>query len=245
VGSGRIRIKEILSDAEPVSKALEKGAVVDSVKGSRQIEETETGDVLAGGYTDEMVIHREKSSFSRVEFYVGWLEDIKKRVSREMDLDTLFDNSFGYFWEVRHVWYWSVVGEVVRVRIWFLAEWSDNGFFEIRWECVSNKWYIDNVGYGGTRIGKHFLKREVGIGSRSHCLSGEELISRVISSTVSGVKYEKVAEADGGSGVCGYDAVGGTADWSRIILSENNDGNDWASAAWSADELDRTESRRV
>ena len=51
-------------------------------------------------------------------------------------------------------------------------------------------------------------------------------MSRVISSTVAGVKDEKVAGADGGSGVCGDDAVGGTADWSRIILSEKNDEKD-------------------
>ena len=31
----------------------------------------------------------------------------------------------------------------------------------------------------GTRTGKHFFKREVGIGSRSHCLSGEDLMSCV------------------------------------------------------------------
>jgi hypothetical protein len=78
----------------------------------------------------------------------------------------------------------------------------------------------------GTRTGKHFFKREVGIGSRSHCLSGEDLMSCVISSTVAGVKDEKVAGADCGSGVCGDDVVGGTADWSRIILSEKNDEND-------------------
>ena len=59
----------------------------------------------------------------------------------------------------------------------------------------------------GTRTCRHFFKREVGNGSRSHCLSGEDLMSRVISSTVAGVKDEKVAGADGGSGVCGDDAV--------------------------------------
>jgi hypothetical protein len=78
----------------------------------------------------------------------------------------------------------------------------------------------------GARTGKHFFKREVGIGSRSHCLSGADRISRIISSTVAGVKDEKVAGAHGGSGVCGDDAVGGIADWSRIILSEKNDEND-------------------
>jgi hypothetical protein len=50
-------------------------------------------------------------------------------------------------------------------------------------------------------------------------------MSRVISSTVAGVKDEKVAGADGGR-VCGDDAVGGTADWSRIILSEKNNEKD-------------------
>jgi hypothetical protein len=50
-----------VGDAEPV--ALEKGAVVDGVKGSRHIDRTDSGDVLAGGCTDEMIIHRGKSSF--------------------------------------------------------------------------------------------------------------------------------------------------------------------------------------
>ena len=78
----------------------------------------------------------------------------------------------------------------------------------------------------GARTGRHFFKREVGSGSSSHCLSGADRMSPVISSTVAGVKDEKVAGAHGGSGVCGDDAVGGIADWSRIILSEKNDEND-------------------
>jgi hypothetical protein len=64
----------------------------------------------------------------------------------------------------------------------------------------------------GARTGRHFFKREVDSGSSSHCMSGADRISHVISSNVAGVKNEKVAGAHGGSGVCGNDAVDGIAD---------------------------------
>ena len=38
------------------------------------------------------------------------------------------------------------------------------------------------------KTGKHFFKRDVGIGSRSHCLSGKWLMRRQISTTVAGRK---------------------------------------------------------
>ena len=78
----------------------------------------------------------------------------------------------------------------------------------------------------GARTCKDFFNRAVGIGSRSHCLSGADLISRVISSTVAGLKQEKTAGVDGGLGVCGDDVDGGIADWSRMILSEKKDEKD-------------------
>ena len=93
----------------------------------------------------------------------------------------------------------------------------------------------------GAKIDRHFLSREVGIGSRSHCLSGADLIRRVISSTVAGWKDVKLAGGEGGSGVCGDDVVGGMADWSRKILSEKKDEKDFAVADGSVDELDGTD----
>jgi hypothetical protein len=55
----------------------------------------------------------------------------------------------------------------------------------------------------GARTDKHVLSKEVGIGSRSHCLLGADWIRRVISSTVAGWKDVKLAGGEGGSGVWG------------------------------------------
>jgi len=45
----------------------------------------------------------------------------------------------------------------------------------------------------GARTDRHFLRREVGIGSSSHCLSGADCMSLVISSMVAGLKEVKLA----------------------------------------------------
>ena len=50
----------------------------------------------------------------------------------------------------------------------------------------------------GARIVEHLLSREVGRGSRWHCLSGEDNINFVTSSTVAGLKVNR-----GGGGVVG------------------------------------------
>ena len=76
------------------------------------------------------------------------------------------------------------------------------------------------------RTGRHCLSKDVWIASRSHCLSGAELMRRLISSTVAGRKDESLDGAEGGSGECGDDAVEGIADRRRMILSEKNDAND-------------------
>ena len=57
---------------------MEKYGVVDGVKGSRQIKEAETGDMLARGGTDEMVVKSQESSFSGMVFGVGGLEHVKE-----------------------------------------------------------------------------------------------------------------------------------------------------------------------
>lgn len=78
----------------------------------------------------------------------------------------------------------------------------------------------------GARTEMHFLSREVGIGSRSHCLLGADFIRHVISSTVGGRKEVKSAGCEGGPGVCGDDEHDGIADWSMEILSEKKDEKD-------------------
>ena len=78
----------------------------------------------------------------------------------------------------------------------------------------------------GARVCRHSLSSDVGIGSRSHCLFGDDFIRRVISSTVAGWKPVKLTGGDGGAGVCGEMVDAGIADWSRRILSEKNDAND-------------------
>ena len=78
----------------------------------------------------------------------------------------------------------------------------------------------------GARTDRHFFSKEVGIGSKSHCLSGEVLMRFVISSTVAGRKDVKLAGDEVGSGECGDDVVDGIADWSRVILSEKNEEKD-------------------
>jgi hypothetical protein len=89
----------------------------------------------------------------------------------------------------------------------------------------------------GARIGRHFFRRVVGIGSRSPCLLGADWMWCVISSTVAGWKDARLAGGDGGSGVCGDEVDGGIADRSWKILSAKKD-EDCAVAVGSVDELD-------
>jgi hypothetical protein len=74
--------------------------------------------------------------------------------------------------------------------------------------------------------GRHFFSKDVGIGSRSHCLSGADCIRWIISSTVARRKDANLAGAEGGSGKCGDVVDGGIADRSRRILSEKKDAKD-------------------
>jgi len=55
----------------------------------------------------------------------------------------------------------------------------------------------------GERTCKHFFKIDVGIGSRSQNLSGDDIMVLVTSSSVIGWKWNRLAGVDGGSGVCG------------------------------------------
>jgi hypothetical protein len=57
----------------------------------------------------------------------------------------------------------------------------------------------------GARTGKHFFSRPVGSGSRSHCLSGNDEMTRHISSTDEGRKTLKSGGETGDSGRCGED----------------------------------------
>ena len=72
----------------------------------------------------------------------------------------------------------------------------------------------------GARTDRQFLRRDVGIGSRSHCLFGADLTRHVISSMVARRKDVNLAGGEGGPGVCADDVVTGIAVWSRMILSE-------------------------
>ena len=80
----------------------------------------------------------------------------------------------------------------------------------------------------GARTDKHFLSRDVGIGSRSHCLSGVDCMSLVISSMVAGLKEVKLTGGESGSGECGDVVVSGISDCSLIILPEKKVANDCA-----------------
>lgn len=93
----------------------------------------------------------------------------------------------------------------------------------------------------GDKIDRHSLSKRVGIGSRSHCLSEDDVMRRVISSTVAGRKVLKAAGAEGGSGECGDEAVVGISDWSRKILSRKKEEKDCAVEDGSDEELDGTE----
>ena len=68
----------------------------------------------------------------------------------------------------------------------FLQERSDDGFVESRGERASGQRCIDNVGDGRCKYRQTFLSMVVGIGWRSHCLLGLELMRRTISSIVAG-----------------------------------------------------------
>jgi hypothetical protein len=61
----------------------------------------------------------------------------------------------------------------------------------------------------GASISVHCFRREVGIGSESHCLSGDSLISFLISSMVAGTRLVSSEGGDGGETKCG-DSDGGT-----------------------------------
>ena len=78
----------------------------------------------------------------------------------------------------------------------------------------------------GASMDRQPLSSDVGIGSRSHCLFVDELMSRVISSIVADWKEVMLAGGDGGSGVCGVVTDAGMDDCSREILCEKNDAND-------------------
>ena len=53
----------------------------------------------------------------------------------------------------------------------------------------------------GARMSTHCLTREVGIGLSWHCLSGDSMMSFLISSHVAGSKVESVFGVDGGGGL--------------------------------------------
>jgi hypothetical protein len=48
--------------------------------------------MLASGGTDEMIVDSERSGFRGMEFSVCRLEDVEKGVSRQMILETIFNN---------------------------------------------------------------------------------------------------------------------------------------------------------
>ena len=50
--------------------------------------------MLTRGGTDKMIIESQESSFSGVEFGIGRLENIEKRVPGEMGMETFLENSF-------------------------------------------------------------------------------------------------------------------------------------------------------
>ena len=74
----------------------------------------------------------------------------------------------------------------------------------------------------GASMTVHCFKIAVGIGSDSHCLSGDSPISLLISSTVVGVKSVSLFGTSGGDTECG-DSDGGTDSMTLLrfeILSE-------------------------
>lgn len=75
----------------------------------------------------------------------------------------------------------------------------------------------------GARTDRHFLRRAVGIGSKSHCLSGADFISVVISSTVAAFNEWRIAGVLGGCGMCGDDEVAGISEWSLVIFPAKKD----------------------
>jgi hypothetical protein len=80
------------------------------------------------------------------------------------------------------------------------------------------------------RTGRHFLRSQVGMGSRSHCLLGEFVISFRISSSVAVVKTENSGGGDGGCGWCGSLGLFAVkARRSLSILSEKKEANESAS----------------
>lgn len=79
----------------------------------------------------------------------------------------------------------------------------------------------------GRRTGRHFLRSQVGIGSRSHCLFGDIFMSLRISTSVAGVNEEKSGGRDGGGGKCGLVVLDGVkARRSLSILSVKKDANE-------------------
>ena len=52
--------------------------MVDSVKGSREIKQTETGDLLAGDGLEEVIVESKESGFCRMKFCVGRLENVEE-----------------------------------------------------------------------------------------------------------------------------------------------------------------------
>ena len=59
----------------------------------------------------------------------------------------------------------------------------------------------------GSSMLEHFLRSEVGSGSRSQCLSGDCANNFSISCTVTGLKLESSAGGEAGGGLCGSSMV--------------------------------------
>jgi len=63
-------------DSKSEGKTVQENGMVNGIKGCREVEETETGDLLATNGIDKMIAKRKKCSLNRMKFAVSRLEEI-------------------------------------------------------------------------------------------------------------------------------------------------------------------------
>mgnify|MGYP001814863911 CR=1 FL=1 len=101
-----------------------------SIKGSRQVKETEARCLLRADSSDKAVDKRQECSFSGMVLSIGRLKRVEERVRREMISEARFDNTFSKFGEKGKIGDRTIIGEVLFIKRRFFEKRVDHRVFE-------------------------------------------------------------------------------------------------------------------
>ena len=87
----------ISSNSTASCQGVQKNVVIDSIKGSRQVEETDGGGQISVSIAEKVIVESEKRSLSGIIRAIGRLTIRKKVESREMSRKLVVDNTFNQF----------------------------------------------------------------------------------------------------------------------------------------------------